>query len=601
MTSGQNGRSKEGVPTWDGSANTFQAYEEQVLVWEQGIKYENRYLCGPRLAGELTGAAQRMIVGKPPTWVSFNGGVSVFLQHLRQSLGKPQIPEATEFLNKYFRNSRRRVGEGINDYITRKTETYWRACQALKRVMPRTRPPPASQASWAETPYGAGSAWNSRRSSWASTTSNPDDEAQGETEAEDHQDGNETEATWTWSSTSWSSWDWYNQSYWNSYPSSYSGSWKWNSGSPAASMEKEVGILPEFVQAWYLLADAGLTSYERNLIHTAVGGEYTIARVSHELRTQHGENDYRRKEQGNHAYLGEEIEEEPEDEHEAATIDYDLNDHLNEEGSALWSEGQQEIEKACAVLREARRTLRVAREKQHQVKMARKYYQPRDPGSSGRPRDDSAMTCLKCGCIGHRARNCPTQDKTKPESSAPKQTAPFVCYAQSSEDALAAGPTTQEAVAAGCCVVDGGATKTLGSVAALEKIFQRNLEKHGENRVKSVDVSDRPVFGFGNSSEGQCISTINLGVKANKKDGSITVHALDEGEGPVLFSIDALRKLDALIDFRRDLAVFRELDPCKVISLKRSQTGHQLLDLTEDFFANARGTTKPVPSLDEFL
>ena len=98
MTSGLSNRSKDGVPTWDGNANTFQAYEEQVLVWEQGVKYENRYLCGPRLAAELTGAAQRMIVGKSPTWVSFNGGVAVFLQHLRQGLGRPQIPEATEFI-----------------------------------------------------------------------------------------------------------------------------------------------------------------------------------------------------------------------------------------------------------------------------------------------------------------------------------------------------------------------------------------------------------------------------------------------------------------------------------------------------------------------
>ena len=179
--------------------------------------------------------------------------------------------------------------------------------------------------------------------------------------------------------------------------------------------------------------------------------------------------------------------------------------------------------------------------------------------------------------------------------------APFVCYAQTSEGALAAGPTTKEAVDAGCCVIDGGATKTIGSVRALEQIFKRNIEKHGKDRVEKVDLSDRPVFGFGNSSEGQCVSTIHLGVDANQHQGKLLVHALDEGEGPVLFSIDALRKLDALIDFRRDLVVFRELDPCKVISLKRSQTGHQLLDLTADLFDNARGTNKPVPSLDAFL
>ena len=142
------------------------------------------------------------------------------------------------------------------------------------------------------------------------------------------------------------------------------------------------------------------------------------------------------------------------------------------------------------------------------------------------------------------------------------------------------GPTTQEAVREGLCVIDGGATRTLGSVKALEMLFQRNVERHGKDRVEKVDLSDRPVFGFGNSSEGQCVSTIHLGV---------------------MFSIEALRKLDALIDFRRDLIVFRELDPCKIIPLKRSQMGHQLLDLTADLFEKAKGTSKPVPSLDEFL
>ena len=607
MTSGQSGRSKDGVPTWDGSASTFQAYEEQVLVWEQGVKYENRYLCGPRLCGELSGAAQRMIVGKPPTWVSFNGGVAVFLRHLRQSLGRPQIPEATEFLNKYFRNSRRRVGEGINDYITRKTETYWRACQALKRVMNRkptsattATPPSTSTTSWYEPSYQGWPDQSSRRSSWASTTSNGPG-ADGDGENEETRDEHSTDEAWTRTSSTWSSWSW--GSYrWDSYPSYSSWDWRQRAEQPAA-MEEQVEILPEFVQAWYLLADAGLTTYERNLIHTAVAGDYTLARVSHELRTQHGDHDHRRKEPHVQAYLGEELgeiaEEEFEDENEH--FPDDLNDNLDEEGSALWVENQNEINSACAVLRDARRTLKAAREKQHQVKMARKYYMPRDKDGSSRPRDDSGMTCLKCGRVGHRARNCPNKAKDQTEASNPKQMALFVCYAQTTEDAMSAGPTTQDAVAAGCCVIDGGATKTLGSVQALEKLFQRNIEKYGEDRVQKVDLSERPVFGFGNSTEGQCVSTIHLGVNADNKPGQITVHALDEGEGPVLFSIDALRKLDALIDFRRDLAVFRELDPCKVISLKRSQTGHQLLDLTADLFANARGTNKPVPSLDTFL
>ena len=599
MTSGQGGNAKDGVPSWDGSANTFQAYEEQVLLWEQGIKYENRYLCGPRLAGALSGAAQRMIVGKAPTWVSFNGGVSVFLQHLRQSLGRPQIPEATEFLNKYFRNSRRRVGEGINDYITRKTETYWRACQALKRVMPKNRKATEYGDQWRGPPGSSEPRWSSRRSSWAS--SHDDDTQDPAEEAGDQQEDSRTEATWDRGSSTWSSWGWGTSNSWNSYYSYPS--WSWHSyTSPAEPVEKTIEILPEFVQAWYLLADAGLTNYERNLIHTAVAGDYTLARVSHELRTQHGDTEHRRREHAGQAFWGEDMEENDNagDEDPTEAAEYDLDD-LTEEGTALWVENQQEIETACAVLREARRTLKSAREKQHQVKMARKYFRPPDRDSGGGHRDDSQMTCLKCGKIGHRARNCASSSGTGPNPNAPKQHAPFVCFAQTNEEAYSVGPTTQEAVREGLCVIDGGATRTLGSVKALEMLFQRNVERHGKDRVEKVDLSDRPVFGFGNSSEGQCVSTIHLGVNANGKDGKLVVHALDEGEGPVLFSIEALRKLDALIDFRRDLIVFRELDPCKIIPLKRSQMGHQLLDLTADLFEKAKGTSKPVPSLDEFL
>lgn len=55
------------------------------------------------------------------------------MQHLGRSLGHPQIPELTEHLNRYFRGSSRKKYESMNDYITRKTEVYSRAKQALVR------------------------------------------------------------------------------------------------------------------------------------------------------------------------------------------------------------------------------------------------------------------------------------------------------------------------------------------------------------------------------------------------------------------------------------------------------------------------------------
>jgi len=116
------GRSKDGVPQWSGEAASFQDYEDQCLQWEQSIAYNKRYLAAPRLIGELSGTARKYVAGKRPDWVSFPGGVSHLMQHLRRSLGKPQIPELSEHLNRFFKNSRRRKFETMNDYIVRKTE-----------------------------------------------------------------------------------------------------------------------------------------------------------------------------------------------------------------------------------------------------------------------------------------------------------------------------------------------------------------------------------------------------------------------------------------------------------------------------------------------
>ena len=104
------------------------------LQWEQSIAMHKRYLSAPRLIAELGGTARKFVVGKKPNWASFNGGVEYLMGHLRKHLGRPQIPELSEHLNKYFRQSRRQRHESMNSYIVRKTETYARARQALARV-----------------------------------------------------------------------------------------------------------------------------------------------------------------------------------------------------------------------------------------------------------------------------------------------------------------------------------------------------------------------------------------------------------------------------------------------------------------------------------
>jgi len=129
-------RTRDGVPGWDGDASTFQEYVEAAELYEQSVAYHKRGQVAPRLIAELQGSARRLVVGQPADWVSYNGGVARLLDHLREGLGQPRIPELTDHLLKFFKHSHRRQGESINSYVARKTEIYLRAQQAMKRLGP---------------------------------------------------------------------------------------------------------------------------------------------------------------------------------------------------------------------------------------------------------------------------------------------------------------------------------------------------------------------------------------------------------------------------------------------------------------------------------
>ncbi|CAE7216100.1 GIP [Symbiodinium sp. CCMP2592] len=620
-------RGRDGIPAWDGTPSSFEEYSEQCLIYEQSTPTYKRYLVGPKLIGELSGAAKRLIAGQPATWLSHDEGVNTLLRHLRACLGRPQIPELTEHLNRYFRQGRRKPQESMNEYISRKCEVYLRACQAMQRVAPyhkdsakatnqaTTTPRTWSQGgyggyagagwSWGGYPGGYGyqdwqdhQAWNttSRRNStdtnasdWGSeaetpaatqaaapvpsaATTNTDDDA---SERSDH----------SWQPREWWHWQW--------APS-------WGNSSRATTQAAALPeLLPEFIQGWYLLQDAGLTPAERNLIQTAVQNDFSLQRVAQELRSQFHDIDQHRRDHRPTSYLGT-VDEEDELEEEGAADDGFAAEDLDPEDLAMWTEAAQDIEQACAIIQNARRTLKEARAKQSAVRLARKYYKP---GTYQKPRDDSQMICLKCGVKGHRAANC--TDSSKSASSGATQSAPFVCF---SDQALATGETeeqallsTREAVKSGYAVIDGGATRTLGSVAAIQNVMDINAQKYGESRVLSVDLANQPVFGFGNSTENRCASTVELGISAGDRAGQLTIHALDRGDSPILLSVASLRSLGAIIDFSEDLICFRHVDPGRILSVERSTTGHQLLPLTENLYKNAKPTNRPVPSLAEYV
>ncbi|CAK9103475.1 unnamed protein product, partial [Durusdinium trenchii] len=389
MTSTEIHRSKDGVPQWDGDSVSFQDYEEQALQWEQGIPYHKRYLAGPKLVAELSGPARRYVMGKRPQWLSFNGGVLHLLQHLRECLGRPTIPEMTEYLNKYFRHSRRRRFENMNTYITRKVEVYHRARQSLARV---------------QQFFG-----------------------------KHHRDHREHE--WQqrrWSQSSWDDWQGTN----------------WQRQPDQEEHDEE--------EQWY-----------------DPPSEAPDAPSWHQSQTSYG-------------YGYNPVDDEP------------------------WKLNTDELP---AYL------LKQTYSKMHGV------------------------TCLRCG-KGHRTSECPEkpQDQKNQGHVTITEEAPFFCFTEEAltVNGLDTARTTQEAVLAGCAVIDGGATKTLGSVAAIQAVMDQNLGKHGESRIQAVDPQNQPQFGFGNGSQDKCISTTQLKVTANDRLTMVSqmkradlIAALEElGESP---------------------------------------------------------------------
>ena len=136
----------------------------------------------------------------------------------------------------------------------------------------------------------------------------------------------------------------------------------------------------------------------------------------------------------------------------------------------------------------------------------------------------------------------------------------------------------------------------LGPLRLYPKCVSSTRKGERQQGVKDVDLSDRPIFGFGKSSRNQCASTASLEVPLDGRMSTLKVHALDEGNAPILLSIDSLRKLGAVMDFGSDRAVLKAVDPRKLIQLERTGAGHQVFPLTEDAMTSATTLTQSLPS-----
>ena len=58
-----------------------------------GTKWEDRYLCGPRLVARLTGAAATACIGRPRGWLSNSWGADTLLEYLQQNVMRQPVED----------------------------------------------------------------------------------------------------------------------------------------------------------------------------------------------------------------------------------------------------------------------------------------------------------------------------------------------------------------------------------------------------------------------------------------------------------------------------------------------------------------------------
>ena len=634
-------KGKDNIPGWDGNPATWTEYRKSAQLYEETVKWENRYLCGPRLAAELSGAAKAAISSKKKGWLSHSNGVDKLLRCLRSSMSEPALPEIANQLRAYFKVLRRRRGESMAAFCVRHREEYAKTCKALTRVMKERKmlKKKDHKTNWhSERRLSRSSALTltdsrSERSGRQGGTSDLASEGisgdQDPAEADEPPEGDAEEGErwddyddwWYWT-TGWMDPAWYQDAW-------YPGGVQYQpdeddedlSEDPEEDDEDFVEILPDVIKGWLLLEKANIDHLERSLIQSEVKNDFSLQAVESALRSHFTDDMIRRKDgDSRHALYGDE-EMDQEDEINFGDEDEAFFETLSEEDMAFYQQAKADAEAAWMQIQQGRQTLREARAKQHEVRMGRRFFSSSHFGKGkGKSNDRDRFRgkgsnftkgggpCARCG-KNHDTKDCPQKSQSsggeqKTFEAEEVEHSEFI-YGQTwcSGDPVCFSGThmsTQDAMMAGYGVLDGGATKTMASIKALECLEEKCKEKDHQG-ISKVDLSEQPTFGFGNSHRGRCVSTCYFKVPTKEKSMSLKIHALDQGNAPVLISVDTLRRLGAIVDFRNDQAIFSDVNPKKLIALQRSVAGHQLIPLAEDFMSKGKPLAQAVHSLAQLV
>ena len=210
--------------------------------------------------------------------------------------------------------------------------------------------------------------------------------------------------------------------------------------------------------------------------------------------------------------------------------------------------------------------------------------------------DPSYTGCFICGDKGHDFRSCPKRSSGKGAKGKRSGHVNFVdamvytveeihdddaCYQNLGEY----DHFVPDEEMAGYAVIDSGATETVCSLPALESLVR--IKEGQDGQAVGLEVTREPVkrFKFGNGEHAYASSYVLLDQMLGDRKIQLGMFTLDVEGVPVLLGMKTLRRLKAVIDFDRCLVVFAAVNPHLAIGLRRSRTGHMLLNLTQDWLS----------------
>ena len=149
----------------------------------------------------------------------------------------------------------------------------------------------------------------------------------------------------------------------------------------------------------------------------------------------------------------------------------------------------------------------------------------------------------------------------------------------------------------GHAVIDSGATETVGSLPAIEDLMRFRFEVSGS--PDSFTISDTPPrrFRFGNGSVGFSLSHVLIPQDLGDSRVDLGVYSLDVEKVPILIGIRTLKSLRTVLDCSQAVAVFAALDATVGVRLRRSASGHLLLDLSKNWLQDSFSIMAPTAGI----